>query len=47
MEGIIGILFIVIIVAGAMLGKDNNSCNTQRKRPRERDNGRKYPPSYY
>lgn len=48
MATIIGIAFIIIVVAGCVFGKGNDSGSSQRPRNKGSDNDNMgYPPSYY
>lgn len=48
MEGIIGIIFIVFVLARVLLGKEDGSgYHPSSGRSADNDDGEKYPPSYY
>ena len=51
MEGIIGIIFIVFVLARVLLGKEDGSGNSGHRPSSghyaDKDDGEKYPPSYY
>ncbi len=51
MEGIIGIIFIIFILAKVLFGKEDGGGNSGHRpspgRSDDSDDGEKYPPSYY
>lgn len=48
METVIGIIFVVFILARVLLGKDDNGVGHRPSPGRhDDDDGEKYPPSYY